>query len=351
MAHDAPPPSGLARVRDPGRGPAGDALPPPRTHDRQRTVLATAWTLLALAAAVGLAAVRVRAEADLALQGVPVAPTLSAALTTLLATGLAWRTGGRPLVAAVVGGLLTATAVVTGYDPLLAGAALGAAVVGAALAVLLTVPARSLPAVVREVVLALVVAGVAALATWGYGAPVDDTRLSYVALGLALLLTLVVVHRPAGGVHALGRAGVLLVLGGVLLLALSLAYAWALQRWGAPSLVADVTAARDRARDLLGAVPAPLQVLVGVPALVVGVAVRDRRRQGWWVCAFGTTATTPVTVGLVTGDDATTLLLATAYAAALGLLLGLLVLGLLRLLGRAGSRGHRPEPSRIRALR
>lgn len=350
MTHEATP-SGLARVRDPGRGPAGDALPPPRAHDRQRSVLAAAWTVLALAAAVALAVLRVRAEPGLTVQGVPVAPTLAAALTTLLVTGLAWRTGGRPVVAAVVGGVLTAAAVATGYDPLLAGAALGSAVVGAVLAVLLTVPARSLPGVVREVVLALVVAGVGALATWGYAAPVDDGRLSYVALGLALLLTLVVVHRPAGGVHALGRAGVLLVLGGVALLAASLAYAWALQRWGAPSLVADVGALRDRAQDLLGAVPAPLQVLVGVPALAVGVAVRDRRRQGWWVCAFGATATAPVTVALATGTAATTLLLATAYAALLGLLLGLLVLGLLRLVGRTGATAHRPEPSRVRALR
>ena len=33
--------------------------------------------------------------------------------------------------------------------------------------------------------------------------------------------------------------------------------------------------------------PAADQALVGVPALVWGCHMRARRRQGWWVCAFG----------------------------------------------------------------
>ena len=47
-------------------------------------------------------------------------------------------------------------------------------------------------------------------------------------------------------------------------------------------------------RENLGAVPRPMQVLVGIPALVWGCHMRARRRQGWWVCAFGIAATSSV---------------------------------------------------------
>ena len=39
--------------------------------------------------------------------------------------------------------------------------------------------------------------------------------------------------------------------------------------------------------------------MLGVPALAWGVHMRARRRQGWWVCAFGVAATVPVANSLV----------------------------------------------------
>ena len=75
------------------------------------------------------------------------------------------------------------------------------------------------------------------------------------------------------------------------LLVVGLAYTAALTRWGSPELRMDVDSAKDWMRDHLGAVPHPIEALLGVPALAWGVTMRDRRRQGWWVCAFGATAT------------------------------------------------------------
>ncbi len=326
--------STLARVRDPARGPAGDALPPLRGRDAQQRAVVALWALLVVVAAAVLAVHRARP-----LPGLPES-LVAGVLTTLLAGGLAWRVGGRPLVTALLTAALVTVAVLGGWPVLIAGAALATVVTGAALAVLLTVPARSLLAVVREVLVALAVAAVAALAAAAYDAPVEPSRLRYAALVLALALAVVVVHRPAGGIHALGRTGALLVVGALALLVLSLAYTWALQRWGSPALT-----------DAAAALPSPLQALVGVPALVVGVAVRDRRRQGWWVCAFGVTATVPVAAGLAAGQSPATLALATAYAAGAGLVLGLLVLGVLRLMRRIPPARHRPEPPRSHALR
>ena len=40
-------------------------------------------------------------------------------------------------------------------------------------------------------------------------------------------------------------------------------------------------------------------VALGVPALVWGTHMRARRRQGWWVCAFGVGATAPIAQLLV----------------------------------------------------
>jgi undecaprenyl-diphosphatase len=52
-------------------------------------------------------------------------------------------------------------------------------------------------------------------------------------------------------------------------------------------------------RDHLGAFPRPIETVLGVPALAWGCHMRARRRQGWWLCAFGVAATAPVASALV----------------------------------------------------
>ena len=110
-------------------------------------------------------------------------------------------------------------------------------------------------------------------------------------------------------------------------------------------------------RDHLGGVPHPVEVLVGIPALAWGVSLRSRRRQGWWVCAFGVAATAASASRLVDdglAERATAL--AAVYSVVLGLLLGLVVIRLERLLtGRGGrhARGEqltRHEPGRLQPL-
>ena len=61
-------------------------------------------------------------------------------------------------------------------------------------------------------------------------------------LGLSLLGALALAYRLAAGLHGLGRRGAVMLVSGIGLLAVSLAYTEALARWGSPELVDAVRA-------------------------------------------------------------------------------------------------------------
>lgn len=291
-------------------------------------------------------------------EAVPLAGAV--ALTTLFTHGLAVRTGGRPMVSGGLAVLLAGAAVWTQQPVLLAGAALATAVVAALLAVLSTTPAAKFSGVVREVVVAAVVAGVGALAVHAYGAELSVERAGYLAIGFSLIGALVLVYRLGAGLQGIGRRGLVMIVSGVVLLTVTLAYTEALARWGSPGVIEAVEGAFTTAGDVLGAVPRPIEVLLGFPALAWGVSTRARRRQGWWVTAFGAPGMSVVALSLL-GPDASPLTagLSLLYSLALGLLVGY---GIIRadlfLTGARGRRArrleelaaHRPEPGRLQPL-
>ncbi len=315
-------------------------------------LLGTVWLLLLAAGSGGLIALRVLEAGDLPRQA------LASAVGVLLAVGVAVRSGGRALTAAVLAVLIGGAAVGTGWEPLLAGAAMATGVLAAGLAVLGTVPAPSFLRVIREVVLALLLASVGALAVDGFVVPVDADRFGYTVLALGLAATVAMVYRLGGGLHGLGRRGVMVGVAAVVLLAVALAYTEALAQWGSPGMVDRVEAFTGWVRRTLGASPHPIEVLVGIPALAWGVSMRARRRQGWWVCAFGATATASVTSRLLTSDlGAGDAALSVGYGLVLGLLLGWVVIRLEQALqpgrGRRARRDEdvvRTEPGRLRPL-
>jgi hypothetical protein len=210
---------------------------------------------------------------------------------------------------------------------------------------------------------AVLVAAVGAVATVGFEPVISLTRFEYVSLGLALAGSLIVVYRLGAGLHGLGRRGLLTVLVGSLLLALTLAYAELLRRYGTPGLVEWLFDQIRWTRANLGAFPRPIEALLGIPAIAWGCHMRARRRQGWWVCAFGAVATAPIASTLLNVSiTRTESVLAILYAVVVGLAVGFLVIRVdLRLTaprGRRGRRGRRaeeetairPEPSRTSAL-
>jgi hypothetical protein len=245
-------------------------------------------------------------------------------------------------------------------DRLRTGAAVMVCVVSAVLAVMATVPAVLFRQAVRECVLALLIAGVGALATVGLEPRISVLRFEYVTLALALVGAFLVVHRLGAGLHGLGRRGIVVVLLGTVVLAVTLAYAELLRRYGTPGLVTSLLDLVRWTREHLGAFPRPIETVLGIPALVWGCHMRARRRQGWWVCAFGVCATAPVANALA--NPAITLLestLSVVYGAAVGLLIGYLVVRVdLALTGPRGRRSRRaeeaaagrPEPRRTRPL-
>lgn len=300
--------------------------------------------------------------ADLTPLAVPHWLSVSAAVTVTSAYTLALgvRTGGRPLIAGGLALALTAGAVLSAVPVLLAGAAVCTAAVGAVLGVLATTPASRFRAVVRELLVATAVACVAALAAIGYDAHVALERAGYLALTLALLGAIVLVFRLGAGFQGLGTRGAVVVVGGIALLALTLAYTEALSRWGSPELITALEDSVAWVRDVAGAVPRPIEFLLGFPALAWGVSTRARRRQGWWACAFGAAGLAGVAATLL----ATRLTMAEAgiglgYSLVLGLLLGYLAIRVDTFL--SGTRGrrarraeaataHRPEAGRTQPL-
>lgn len=283
----------------------------------------------------------------------------SVTVVTVLAWLLAARTAGRAVIAAGITFTLAVVAVTVGGAALPTGAAVMTAALGGVYAVMATVPAVTWWQAVRETAVATYVAGIAALAAAGFSPTVATTRFDLVSLVIGLVLCVALVYRLGAGFHGLGRRGLIAVTVGTLALLVTLTYAEMLQRYGS-GIIVGVLDFVDATRDQIGAFPRPLVVLLGIPALVWGVHLRARRREGWWVCAFGVTATVPFAAGLVAPDY--TFLQAAlrgAYSLALGLPLGYLVIRAdLVLTGSRGQRGrraeeaqaHRPEPDRFGEL-
>lgn len=348
-----------APTADAAHDRASDAAPG-RVEGRGRTRLLSAlWVVLVVAAAAALVCAMV-----------PVGPSwLGEAGAVVVAATYAWalaaRAGGRPVVFGVLAVLVGVAVVLTDQDVLHTGAAAMTSVVAAVLAVVSTVPAVTFVRAVRECVVAGLVAAVGALATVGFEPAVDVARFEYATFGIALVLAFVVLYRLGAGLHGLGRRGVAIVVVGGVLLVVTLAYAELLRRYGTPGLVASLLDDVRWSRHRLGAFPRPIETVLGVPALAYGCHMRARRRQGWWVCAFGVAMTSSIASALVNPaislrEDA----LSVVYGLGVGLGIGFVVirLDILVTASLSGSRGRRsrvseraaatrPEPGRAAALR
>ncbi len=302
---------------------------------------------------------------------VPVGPSWlggagSVAVVSAYSWALAGRTGGRPVVFGTLAAVLGVGVLLTGRDDLATGASVMTCVVSAVLAVMVTVPAVTVTRAARECLIALALAAVGALATVGFEPAISVQDFEYVTFGLALAGAFVVVYRLGAGLHGLGRRGAVIVVVGGVLVAVTVLYAELLRRYGTPSLVESSLDVVRWSREHLGAFPRPIEAVLGIPALVYGVHMRARRRQGWWVCAFGVAATASTASALA--NPAVTLTeagLSVLYGLVVGLLVGAAVIRLdLFLTGssggaRTGGRRRvdeeqagavRPEPGRTQAL-
>lgn len=352
-------------VTDPGR--SSGRLPgrrrdrAPRPTDRLLSGLDTAlhdprlWTALLVLAVAVLLLARTSATPP---QTVVDAATITSG--TAIAAWVAVRVGASAWLGGSLGAGVGVAALATREPVLVVGAAVMVASSATVLGLLVTVPAARFRHVVREYAVALAVAGVGALTAAAYDAPVSLARGHALVVVLSLVAALLLAARFSMGLHGLGRRGAALGVAGAVVVLFTLGYAHLLATYGTPALRETIDAVIAETRDTLGAVPRPSQMVLGFPALAWGISQRARRRQGWWFTAFGAVALAGVTASLF-GETATLheAVLATSYAASVGLLLGYAVLRLdAHLTGTRGRRArrveeaaaHRPEPPRLRPL-
>lgn len=305
--------------------------------------------------------------AALVLAGLDRAPAVAGSVAAVgvaaaYVVALAVRIGGSPLVFGALALAVGAGAVVADVDVLRTGAAVMTCVVSGMLAVLVTRPAPRLLLTLREVVVVLLVCATGTLATAGFDPVADLDRFRYTTLGLALIGLLVVVFRLGAGLHGLGRRGLLAVGIAVGFAIVGLAYAELLRAYSDTVLVTWSDRLVEWTRDRVGTFPAPLASFLGIPALVWGTYLRSRRRQGWWVCAFGIAATVPFSYALVLPDTWHDIGMRLAATVVTGLVIGLLISGADAWSSarreRRGSRRAasgapelRPEPARWQPLR
>ena len=296
---------------------------------------------------------------DVAVDVPVLASRVAAAVATWLAvTVLVRRCGGRYLLVALFAAIVLSVVVAVPERWSLAGVAVAAAVVHGLLGMVITRPAAGLRTV-KELLVSAVVGVGGAMAVTGFDVDLRPFRFRLMVLTLVLVGGFALAWRLGHGVRSIGRRGVVVIAVGTALLILSVAYTQAIRTWGSAEVKASLEEAQRWLVQRAGAVPRPIEAVVGFPALVWGVAIRNRRRQGWWMCAFGGLGAAGVATSLV--QSAVPLkqsAIATGYDVALGAVLGLVVVAIDRLLtGPGGRRVHsaagdleRPEPPRFAPL-
>lgn len=208
---------------------------------------------------------------------------------------LAARTGGPKLLVTGLAGAVALVAIASDVAALRTGASITTAVVASILGVVLTRPATTLFGALKETTLALVVPVIGGFAALGFAPRFESfARYKWGVGAIAAVGLFWLVFRLGSGLHGLGRRGVVIVIGGAVALALVLAYAEFLRSYGSHEVVDWMQTRTQWMRAHLGAYPRPMMALIGIPALMLGVHMRSRRGQGWWVSAYGVAATATI---------------------------------------------------------
>ena len=281
----------------------------------------------------------------------------AAVLMVTLAVILTHRVGGYMRIWVSLTALLGLAAVASGMSVLLAAAAGVTAVLSAVTAVMFTRPAQTIPQVLREYVVMLILSlsGAAGVAAWN--ATVDVRAFGLLVMAVSVTLVLSIVWRLGSGLHGLGRSQLkLLVVIAVVAVGLFF-YGSFVRQSGSPALQDLLDDTIVWLRQNVGGVPRPYEFLIGFPALVVGTSMRARYREGWWVCVFSVVGTVIVAVSLIDPRAYPSYFaLSTLYSAVIGLVIGLVIRWVFLTprggrSARAVQQSMRSEPQRTEPLR
>jgi hypothetical protein len=278
-------------------------------------------------------------------------------LLVVFAVALTHRVGGHMRIWTTLVSVLGLSAALTGLPMLLAAAAGVSAVLAAVWAIVFTRPALTVPQVIGEYFMAIAIAlsGTVAVAAWN--ASVNYARFNVVVIAAALGLSIMLVWNLGAGLHGLGREGLLILSAIAALVVLVLAYASFVRSHGSEAVTDAIASIVIWMRQTVVGVPRPVEVILGFPALIVGVSLRARTREGWWIMVFGVISTSVLTTSLVSPRAFPTyILLSTLYSVVLGLIFGLLVRRIVlpdhsRRATRVVEPERRIEPARLAALK
>jgi hypothetical protein len=278
-------------------------------------------------------------------------------LLVVFAVALTHRVGGRMRIWFVLTAVLGLSAAITGLPMLLAAAAGASAVLAAVWAIVFTRPGLTVPQVIGEYFIAVAIAlsGTIAVAAWN--ASVNYARFSVIVIAAALGLSIMLVWNLGAGLHGLGREHLLVLSAIAALIVLVLAYASFVRSHGSEAVTDAIASIVIWMRQTIIGVPRPVEVILGFPALIVGISLRARTREGWWIMVFGVISTSVLTTSLVSPRAVPTyILLSTLYSIVLGLIFGLLVRRIVvpdhsRRATRVVEPERRIEPARLAALK
>lgn len=281
----------------------------------------------------------------------------AAVLLVTFAVILTHRVGGHMRIWVTLSALLAVTAQVTDLHALLAAAAGVTAVLSAVTAVVFTRPAGTVVEVLREygVMLVLSLSGALGVAAWN--APVEVRPFGLFVMAVSVALAVSIVWRLGSSLHGFGRRHLKLLIA-VAVVAVGLFYYGSFVRAsGSPALTNLLDDTIVWLRQNIGGVPRPYEFLIGFPALIVGVSMRSRYREGWWVCVFAVVGSVIVANSLIDPRAYPSYFaLSTLYSAVLGLVIGLTIRAVFvrpqsRRSARAVQQAQRTEPDRLAPLR
>lgn len=281
-----------------------------------------------------------------------------AALTTVvLVVGLTYRVGARLMIWPWLAVLLTVATLIYPVQALLAASALLTAISGAVLAVLATRPAETASQAIKEFFIAVSIGVSTMIAVGAWNAVVQHLAFNAVVIAGSMALTFVIVWSLGANLHGLSPKYVGMLLGAVGALAAILAYTSLVRTYGSDSLVDLFENTVVWMRTMIIGVPRPAQVLLGFPALILGVSLRSQRRDGWWLMVFATVGTGVMASAVVNPYAFPSYIgLSTLYSIILGLGIGLLLRKFV--VNEGGSRAarsfehlSRQEPKRTEPLK
>jgi hypothetical protein len=325
----------------------------PRLESR-KTATIVQWLMVALwiIGSLGAATSVVAVDAPDAIQ------RPSAALLMLVfAVVVVHRAGGHMRIWMPIVSVLGLAAVVAQTNVLIAASAVVSAVLSAVSALLVTRAAPSAMAAIGEYALAIVVALTGTLSVAAWNAPVQYQRFNLVVVTLAMVLAIALVWNLGAGLHGLNSQNMWILAGLAASLIILLLYSSVVRQYGSQTVVNFVSDSVIWMRQNIQGVPRPVEVFIGFPALIVGVSMRARRREGWWVLVFAVIGTSVMTTSLVTpGAFPSYVGRSTLYSVLLGLAVGLAVRHvLLRERSARAARALEPvervEPGRFAALK